>query len=88
MPGEPPFGIWGPTDPRPTQPIYLPDPVPPTLPGLPPPGSPGTPTNPIPPGEVPPHAAQGITKFHLLIPGVGVVGPYYVGPGVPPAPPA
>ena len=62
--------------------------MPPTLPGLPPPGSPGTPSNPIPPGEVPPHASQGITKFHLLIPGVGVVGPYYVGPGVPPAVPA
>lgn len=26
---EPPLGIWGPTDPRPTPPIYIPAPVPP-----------------------------------------------------------
>jgi len=54
---EPPLGIWGPTDPRPTPPIFLP---PNTLPGVPshpiyiPPPSPGVPTHPIvipPPGS-------------------------------------
>ncbi len=104
---EPPLGIWGPTDPRPTHPIaglpgfpgylppypsqgpgfpthpiVLPDPLPPTLPpGLPAPGEPGSPSNPYPPGEVPPHAAQGIQKFHIAVQGVGIVGPYYMGPG-------
>lgn len=47
--GKPP-GIWGPTDPRPTPPIYIPPNVPPGMqpPEAPPPGSP---TTPVPPPE-------------------------------------
>ena len=42
-PPEPPLGIWGPTDPRPTPPIYIPAPEPPPEGG----GEPGEPTHPI-----------------------------------------
>jgi|SRR5215472_3540204 len=46
-PGEPPLGIWGPTDPRPTPPIHIP-PTPPTD------GQPGIPSHPIVLPPVPP----------------------------------
>jgi hypothetical protein len=54
MPGGPPLGIWGPTDPRPTPPI---------APGGPPPQiwpSPGVPTHPIAPGGPPPGYWGGV----------------------------
>jgi len=56
-PAQPPLGIWGPTDPRPTPPIYLP----PGGGGQPP----GVPTHPIvipptPPGTDPPQPAHPI----------------------------
>lgn len=87
---EPPLGIWGPTDPRPTHPIVLPPsaPVPPDWIGtLPDPGEPGSPSNPYPPGtELPPHVG-GTQEFYLLIPYVGVVGPYTMPPGATLPPP-
>jgi len=43
LPPKPPLGIWGPTDPRPTPPIYLPLPTPPDSGG----GEPGVPAHPI-----------------------------------------
>lgn len=85
LPGMPGWGQGPGTpgwDPRPEHPIVLPDPLPPQLPGIivPPPGQPGSITQPFPPGEVPPHAAQGLSKFFVVLPGVGVVGPYTSGP--------
>jgi hypothetical protein len=71
--GQPP-GIWGPTDPRPTPPIYWPG-----FPGQPPSGgqppgggSPGEPTFPIwgPPGvELPPGSGYPPVAGHPLPPG-------------------
>ena len=91
--GQPPYPSQGPG--FPTHPIVLPDPLPPQLPGviIPPPGQPGSITDPYPPGSVPPHAAAGLTKFYVVVPGTGVVGPYTSPPGVagptpPPAVPA
>ena len=90
---QPPLQIWGPPGPWPVPPIFLPDPLPPTLPSrpgfiIPPAGEPGSVTNPYPPGEVPPYAAAGLTKFYVVVPSVGVIGPYTSGPGtVPPQAP-
>lgn len=95
LPVDPGYGI--PEYPhRPTNPIVLPDPLPPSLPSrpgfiIPPAGEPGSVTNPYPPGEVPPHISTGFEKFYLVQPGVGVSGPYQMspgGPGMPGMPPA
>ena len=55
-PGQPPLGIWGPTDPRPTHPIVLPPYNPPEGPPVQIWPSPGRPTHPIviPPPPPPP----------------------------------
>jgi hypothetical protein len=80
MPGGPPLGIWGPTDPRPTPPI---------APGGPPPGiwpSPGHPSHPIAPGGAPPGYWGGVAPPY---PDQGLPGqpPYpSQGPGFPTPP--
>jgi len=61
--------IWGPPDPRPTPPIYLP-------------GGPGNPLPPIPPGTPEAPMANPI-NIYAHVPGVGVIGPvtvHYGGP--------
>jgi hypothetical protein len=86
----PPLGIWGPPDPRPDHPIVLPPdtPIPPSWIGtLPGPGEPGSPGNPYPPGSVPDHPSTGLNTFYMVIPYVGVVGPFTMPPGVDRTPP-
>jgi hypothetical protein len=69
-PGQPGWPSWGP------RPPIEPPVEPPTLPGTKPPGTA------TPPGEVPPHPAQGVTNLYVWVPYVGVVGPIYIPPGM------
>ena len=98
--GLPPLGIWGPTDPRPTPPIYFPPQQPPS--GGPPvvtppiyyppvPGWPSIPPYPgqMPPGTVPPQIwpSPGHPAHPIVIPpppGGGEPPVIWPGPGIPP----
>lgn len=83
--GEPPLGIWGPTDPRPTPPIVIP---PDSI-------GPGVPTHPIylpvfptHPIVIPPDAVEpGVPTHPIYIPVYPmhpiVIPPEAIGPGVP-----
>ena len=86
--GGPP-GIWGPTDPRPTPPIYWPGypDLPPGPDGKPPePPQPGDPTTPVPPpAGSPGWPTQGIAPPPFIVVNYPGIGPVIVAP--PEAPP-